>query len=85
MLWERLKPTLSEEKRATHPARFVLAEVVNLYEEDLLFEAIHRVVFGVGESFIEEMTAALSGEGHISVLYRDKMYGYPFPKWRRKQ
>ena len=80
LLWERIKPTLSEKEREDHPARFVLAEVVNLYEEDLIFEAIHRVVFGVGDSFIEEMTAALSGEGHISLLYRDKMYGISVPK-----
>lgn len=80
LLWERIKPTLSEEERKNHPARYVLAEVVNLYEEDLLFEAIHRVVFGVGEPFIEEMSAALSGEGHITLLYRDKMYGVSVPK-----
>lgn len=80
LLWERIKPTLSEEERKNHPARYVLAEVVNLYEEDLLFEAIHRVVFGVGEPFIEEMRAALSGEGHITLLYRDKMYGVSVPK-----
>ena len=80
LLWERIKPTLSEEERKNHPARYVLAEVVNLYEEDLLFEAIHRVVFGVGEPFIEEMRGALSGEGHITLLYRDKMYGVSVPK-----
>lgn len=80
LLWERIKPTLSEKERKNHPARYVLAEVVNLYEDDLLFEAIHRVVFGVGEPFIEEMRAALSGEGHITLLYRDKMYGVSVPK-----
>ena len=43
VLCERIKLTLSEEERKNHPARYVLAEIVNLYEEDLLFEAIHRV------------------------------------------
>ena len=80
LLWERIKPSLTEEERENHPARFILVEVVNLYEEDLLFEAIHRVVFGVGESFIEEMAATLSGEGHVTVLYRDKLYGVSVPK-----
>ena len=80
LLWERIKPTLTEEQRKDHPARFVLAEVVNLYEDDLIFEAIHRVVFGVGEDFIDEMTSALSGEGHVTLLYRDKMYGVSVPK-----
>ncbi len=80
LLWERIKPTLTESEREAHPARYVLAEVVNLYEEDLVFEAIHRVVFGVGESFIEEMSQSLSGDGHISLLYRDKMYGISVPR-----
>ena len=79
LLWERIKPTLSEKEREDHPARYVLAEVVNLYEDDLIFEAIHRVVFGVGESFIEEMAASLTGEGHVTLLYRDKMYGVSVP------
>ena len=80
LLWERIKPALTEAEREFHPARFVLAEVVNLYDDDLVFEAIHRAVFGVGESFIQEMQAALSGEGHITLLYRDKMYGVSVPK-----
>ncbi|MBQ7713111.1 MAG: DUF1015 domain-containing protein [Clostridia bacterium] len=80
LMWESIKPTLSEAERESHPARFVLAEIVNLYDEDLVFEAIHRVVFGVGESFITEMQAALSGEGHVSLLYRDKMYGVSVPR-----
>lgn len=79
VLWERIKPTLSPAEREYHPARFVLAEIVNLYEPDLIFEAIHRVVFGVGEPFIREMQSALSGEGHITALYRDKMFGISVP------
>jgi len=80
LMWERIKPSLTESEREYHPARYVLAEVVNLYEEDLIFEAIHRVIFGVGDSFIREMADSLSGEGHISILYRDKMYGVSVPR-----
>ncbi len=46
-LWERLKPTLSPEERETHPARFALAEIVNIHDEALEFEPIYRVLFGV--------------------------------------
>ena len=80
LLWEEIKPTLSEEERRFHPARYVLVEIVNLYEEDLLFEAIHRVIFGAGLPFIREMQHSLSGDGHITVLYRDEMYGVNVPK-----
>ena len=80
LLWERIKPTLSEAEREMHPARFVLAEIVNLYDDDLGFEAIHRVMFGVGEAFIKEMQSALTGDGHVSLLYRDKMYSVSVPR-----
>lgn len=44
--WENIKKTLSEEEMKTHPARFVLAEVVNIHDESLEIEAIYRVLFG---------------------------------------
>ena len=80
LLWEEIKQSLTEEERRDHPARYVLVEIVNLYEEDLLFEAIHRVIFGAGLPFIREMQSALSGEGHVTVLYRDELYGVDVPK-----
>lgn len=45
--WEELKPTLSEAERQTHPARWCLAELVNVHSPALLIEPIHRVVFGI--------------------------------------
>lgn len=43
--WEALRPTLSPALRETHPARFALAELVDLHEPDIRFEPIHRVLF----------------------------------------
>lgn len=34
---------------ACHPARYALVEIVNLYDEGLTFEPIHRVLFGTTE------------------------------------
>ncbi len=45
--YENIKKTLSPEEAAVHPARYALAEIVNLHDEALVFEPIHRVVFGV--------------------------------------
>lgn len=42
--WEELKPKLSEEERKNHPARFALAEAVDIYDGALKFEPIHRLV-----------------------------------------
>jgi len=43
--WEEIKPTLSEAERETHPARFGLVELVNIHDEAITFEPIHKVVF----------------------------------------
>ena len=44
--WNELRENLSEKERETHPARFALCEIVNIHDEALLFEPIHRVVTG---------------------------------------
>jgi len=43
--WESLKTSLSEEERQNHPARFALVELVNVHDDSLVFEPIHRVLF----------------------------------------
>jgi len=45
--WEEIKTKLSPEEQLTHPARFSLVELVNLYDPALHFEPIHRVLFNV--------------------------------------
>lgn len=53
--WDNVKANLSEEERLTHPARYALAEIVNIHDKGLDFEPIHRVVFGISrDSFIEK-------------------------------
>ena len=42
--WEKIKASLSEEEKAAHPARFSMVEVINLHDDSLNFEPIHRVV-----------------------------------------
>ncbi len=66
--WEKLKPTLPEAERETHPARYALVELVNLHDESLEFEPIHRVLFGVEpkkllEAFLAAYPGAHYGEG----------------------
>lgn len=39
-----LKERIGEEAALRHPARYALAELVNLHDESLEFEAIHRIV-----------------------------------------
>jgi len=60
--WEAIKKDLTEEQRATHPARFALAEAVNIHDSSLDFEPIHRVLFNTNtEIFREELLNYFKG------------------------
>ncbi len=45
--WEEVRKGLTEEEIKGHPARFVLAEVINIHDGSLVIHPIHRVIFGV--------------------------------------
>lgn len=44
--FERLRATLPREQWETHPARWALVELVNLRDDALQFQPVHRAVFG---------------------------------------
>ena len=55
-IWEEKKKTLSPEEQLDDPARFALVEINNVHDEWIVFEPIHRVLFGVEEmSFLDDM------------------------------
>lgn len=68
--WERIKPGLTPAQRENHPARYALAELVNLHCPALNFEPIHRVLFHVdaGE-LISAFTAAVPCEAGEDVVF----------------
>lgn len=68
--WDRIKDGLTESERESHPARYALVEVENLHDKTLTFEPIHRVVFGVGEGFINQMVAELKGGREVKLFYK---------------
>ncbi len=74
LCWDSLKKSLTPEQRISHPARYCLCELVNLYEEDLIFEPIHRVVFNVGEEFIKYMQTTLDGKSQIKLSYHGEFF-----------
>ena len=54
--WENIKGSLSAEEKENHPARFALIELVNIHDDSLIFEPIHRVVFNCNPiDVIDEM------------------------------
>jgi len=48
--WENVKATLSDDEQQGHPARYALVELVNVHDDGLVFEPIHRVLFNVNEA-----------------------------------
>lgn len=62
--WDNIKGSLSKEEFETHPARYCLVEVVNLYDEALKFEPIHRLVKNVDAvDFMEKINGISSLKG----------------------
>lgn len=79
--WNEIRETLGEEERETHPARYALCEIVNIHDEALLFEPIHRVVTGADpeklmadwEKYAAERGMALdAAEGHTFTVVTGK-------------
>lgn len=68
--WEQIKRNLPEQELETHPARYALAEIVNIHDEAVTFEPIHRVLLEtVPRGFIEEAAARLPrGKGQAVTL-----------------
>jgi len=60
--WEMLKKTLKPEDLVDHPAQYAMVEVVNIYDEGLQFEGIHRVLFNTDETFITGLFHAVDRE-----------------------
>ena len=62
--YEELKSRIGEEAARIHPARYALAEIVNLHDDALQFEPIYRVIFGVDPDVVlRELREELS---HLS-------------------
>ena len=61
--WNNVKKTLTEQEMQNHPARYALAELVNIYDEGIYFEPIYRYVFGVDvDKFVQGLKAVDGGK-----------------------
>ncbi|MBE5737744.1 MAG: DUF1015 domain-containing protein [Clostridiales bacterium] len=64
--WNNIKETLDESQKDNHPARYALVELVNVYDEGIYFEPIHRYVYGVDkETFIKGLEGVDGGKVRI--------------------
>ena len=67
-----------------HPARFALCEIVNVHDSGILFEPIHRVLFGIDvenftdgltEYFGDKATCVYGGDGKFEEAYTGEEFG----------
>ena len=58
--YEQLKKANPDQDFSNHPARYALAEIINLHSDALKFEAIHRLVYDVDcEDLLTKLSEAL--------------------------
>ena len=71
--WEKIKATLAKEEQESHPARYALVEIENVHDDGIIFEPIHRVVFGIGgKAGIEALAEKLAAQNDsVSVDYNE--------------
>ena len=71
--WEKVKANLKPAEMENHPARYALVEIENVHDRGIVFEPIHRVVFGVeGTKAISILKKHLE-EQNGSVEIRDEV------------
>ena len=69
-LWDRIKHGLTPQEAENHPARYALVELNNVYDEGVVFEPIHRVVFNTEpEKLLEVLKEKLCCENGRRVDY----------------
>ena len=68
--WEQIKKNLTPAELENHPARFPLVEIVNVHDDALVFEPIHRVVFGCDpEKLVSELKSRCTGHGEQKIRW----------------
>lgn len=73
--WKKIRKNLTPEERENHPARFALAEIENLHDDGIVFEPIHRFVFGVDDAdFVLYMSTVLKGESRLKMFTQNMEY-----------
>ncbi len=60
--WEKIKTNLTDEQLENHPARYCLVEIVNVHQQSIIIEPIHRVLFGISKAEFLDLAKQYFGE-----------------------
>ncbi|HKL73474.1 MAG TPA: DUF1015 domain-containing protein [Clostridia bacterium] len=79
--WNNIKKTLTESEIENHPARYCLVEILNIYDEGLIFEPIHRVIMTKNrDEFLNGLKNTINGEGSMTIVTPEKDFAISCPK-----
>ncbi len=67
--WNKIKESLACDATTSHPARYALCEIVNLYEDSLVFEPIYRVVFNTDTEKLLSAISKTTGKYEYNINY----------------
>ena len=70
--WEKIKANLSKEEQQNHPARYALVEANNIYDEGIIFEPIHRIIFNADDELVKGLQKVCVGPCKTSYVYRQE-------------
>ncbi len=67
--FEKLRRTFPEDQWKAHPARWALVELVNLRDDDLKFEPVHRIIFHTDTTaLLRDLRKAFPDNGNSTPL-----------------
>jgi uncharacterized protein (DUF1015 family) len=79
-VWEEIKAKLKEEETENHPARFALAEIVNIHDEGIQFHPIHRVFFiNDNERFIKGLKRICQKGSTGYIIHKEEKEPFSLP------
>ena len=87
IIWENLKRAAPDPAALmNHPARHALVELVNLHDEGLEFEAIHRVAFGIEPTrLLAALTEFFTAQGSTLAVLDYPSWEAARQAWREMQ
>lgn len=72
---EEKKKLIPKEEKTDHPARFALVELVNIHDDGLVFEPIHRIIFNTqAEKLIKDMKTYYTQQWSELIIHRYPTY-----------
>ena len=79
-IWDKVKPGLTPEETMTHPARFAMVEIENIYDDALRFEPIHRVLYEGKEVTVSIPTPHRLAVGDLQTFLDEWLPAHPGAK-----